>query len=327
MGFRKEERDMVTHIYNMPVFSGLENSEQLEIVTLLHPFSATALEELIKNPSDKDKIYFILAGRVEATLHDDRHITYVYEAGMAVNIIALYNKNYLLSQLSALTDSSGYWMSIEDFQAIQQKFPAIAFKILKNILKNICRDLRKENASAIETIESAPGSQRATNLFEPNLNKPSREAYEFVRSLPLFQKFTDEELNQLLDNMKEWKIQRNNILFSEGEPGRSCFLLVKGSIEVSVNHGGKNFRLAICGPGSLLGEVSLIHLGLRSATCVANEDIMVLELSKKEFNYLFNSYSSLSYKFLEVIAYDLISKYVSSLSSSEMSDKKILMEF
>jgi len=55
-------------------------------------------------------------------------------------------------------------------------------------------------------------------------------------------------------------------ILSEGEPGDSAYLIVKGSVEVTVGEGASARVVGMLGAGDVFGEMSLIDPGPRSAT-------------------------------------------------------------
>src|SRR5688500_13360593 len=123
MSFNKDEEEIISDIYNMPVFYGLEHNEQIAIAKLLQHFSASSAEELLDQQKQQNRVYFIVEGQVEATFNYDKRITQVYEGQNVINSIALYNNNYTLAHLVSQGKTSGYYMNTEDFPAIQKQFP------------------------------------------------------------------------------------------------------------------------------------------------------------------------------------------------------------
>src|ERR1700731_196086 len=61
-------------------------------------------------------------------------------------------------------------------------------------------------------------------------------------------------------------------IVSEGAEGKTAYLIVSGSVEVSVGQGAMAKVLATLNPGEVLGEMCLIEPGPRSATVTAVSD-------------------------------------------------------
>jgi CRP/FNR family transcriptional regulator, cyclic AMP receptor protein len=76
----------------------------------------------------------------------------------------------------------------------------------------------------------------------------------------------------------------NQILFSAGEEGDGCYRVDEGLLKASViEPGGDERILAILGPGSVVGELSMIDGAPRSASVVALRDSKLRFVSRTEF--------------------------------------------
>jgi CRP/FNR family cyclic AMP-dependent transcriptional regulator len=73
-------------------------------------------------------------------------------------------------------------------------------------------------------------------------------------------------------------------LFHEREPGESVLVLTSGRVKLScVTEGGREALLGIREPGELIGEMSAIDGGPRSATATALEPVEVIAVSREAF--------------------------------------------
>jgi CRP/FNR family transcriptional regulator, cyclic AMP receptor protein len=77
-------------------------------------------------------------------------------------------------------------------------------------------------------------------------------------------------------------LQAGQVLFSEGEPGSSMFVLIEGTASVCV--GGE--VLEIARPGALLGEMALVDSAARSASVIAGAGCRVLAVDRRQFDML-----------------------------------------
>ncbi len=74
--------------------------------------------------------------------------------------------------------------------------------------------------------------------------------------------------------MKEVRFKTGEVIFSEGDPSDHCFRIRSGSVEIRLKlpgllKRGRTETIATCGPGELIGEMSVIDAAPRSATAVA----------------------------------------------------------
>jgi CRP-like cAMP-binding protein len=93
---------------------------------------------------------------------------------------------------------------------------------------------------------------------------------------------------------------------SEGGPGGSCFIIVSGSVDVTVRARGRQQLLAQLPAGSIFGQVSLISGEARSATCSMLNNEVILELRRKPCEALLSAGSKTALKFLGALNQDLI---------------------
>jgi len=91
-------------------------------------------------------------------------------------------------------------------------------------------------------------------------------------------------------------------LFREGEAGDALYMVVKGEVDI-VKRGPSGERsLARLGPGSVLGEMSLITSEARSATARATADTRVLRVPAQRFRARMEGGSAAALKMTAAIA-------------------------
>ena len=83
--------------------------------------------------------------------------------------------------------------------------------------------------------------------------------------------------------MQTVTFKAGDTIISEGEEGESAFLIVSGSVEVTIGEGTKAKTLGTLEAGEVFGEMSLIEPGPRSATVRAVSDTECVATSYDEF--------------------------------------------
>ena len=94
--------------------------------------------------------------------------------------------------------------------------------------------------------------------------------------------------------MREVRFGAGETIFSEGDPSDHCYKIVSGTVEIrltvpGVMRRGRSEAIASCGPGELIGEMSLLDRTSRSASAVAVEPTVCLSYSAEEFVDLLES--------------------------------------
>jgi putative peptide zinc metalloprotease protein len=99
------------------------------------------------------------------------------------------------------------------------------------------------------------------------------------QSLP-FVRLSHERALWLADQVEQINVSAGEIIFSQGDPGDSCYLIRSGKIEIiATDAEGVEKRLALLTPPTLFGEATLISRDPRNATAraVENSELMLLK--------------------------------------------------
>lgn len=124
---------------------------------------------------------------------------------------------------------------------------------------------------------------------------------EVLKGVYLFKELRPDEMDLILSIAKEKKFKKDNLIFSEGEPGNAFYLIVSGSVRIStVVPGVGEEALAILKPGEYFGEMALIDDAPRSASAIANEASLLVSITKEDFLNLISENNALGYKLLWV---------------------------
>lgn len=99
------------------------------------------------------------------------------------------------------------------------------------------------------------------------------------------------------------RLKTGQRLFSAGDPGAGCYRLEQGLIKVLVSSPqGEDRIFSILGPGSIVGELSMIDGLPRSATIVALQDCVFRFVSRETFDQCVQSRPEVCQSFLAALA-------------------------
>jgi len=102
---------------------------------------------------------------------------------------------------------------------------------------------------------------------------------DLITKISIFAELSQHEIETVLSLMKERSLERDSVLFQEGDTGSELFIILKGKVAISVTvPSGEELRLAEMSTGSFFGEMSLIERLPRSATCRLLEDSSFISL-------------------------------------------------
>src|SRR5579862_6396015 len=132
---------------------------------------------------------------------------------------------------------------------------------------------------------------------------------ELLRSVWLFEGCSQRELNVLESAATEMELPAGKILTKQGELGRHFVVIVEGEVEV-IRDGT---RIAVLGPSSFFGEMSLLDGQPRTATATTLTPARVLMLTTDDFDQVLATMPSVDRKLLAVLAArlrDIEARYV-----------------
>jgi CRP-like cAMP-binding protein len=102
-----------------------------------------------------------------------------------------------------------------------------------------------------------------------------------VRAIPLFADLDDSELVQITQGLICKHVKRSEFLFRQGSDADSAFFVQRGALSVvSALPGGGEVHLANLGPGSMVGETSLVATGRRTASVRADTDVIGFSMER-----------------------------------------------
>jgi CRP/FNR family transcriptional regulator, cyclic AMP receptor protein len=121
----------------------------------------------------------------------------------------------------------------------------------------------------------------------------------FLRSVPVFLDLRTISLDVLLDFLEEKTFASGEVIFSEGEKGRTMYIIREGEVEVRRKaSSGQSVPIVPLGPGETFGEMTLVELEPRSATVVAKKKTTTYTLTNLD---LWNLYKTDTYAYVIIL--------------------------
>ena len=128
--------------------------------------------------------------------------------------------------------------------------------------------------------------------------------HNLLRSHPIFSSLTEEEIANLLrDEVSQERVySQGTVILRGGEVGDSVFLISSGSVQVTLGGTrGPFFPLAILQAGEIFGEMAVLERRPRSATVLAKEDCLLLEVAGEEIRKLLEAHLEMQVKMYTII--------------------------
>jgi CRP-like cAMP-binding protein len=108
-----------------------------------------------------------------------------------------------------------------------------------------------------------------------------------LQGMPIFGGIRDDVLRFLLERAPVVRVPRDRYFFRQDEEGQSMFVLEEGKVAVLKRWQGGDCLLRILERGDCFGEMALMDFFPRSASVLAVEDCVAIELSAASLHELY----------------------------------------
>ncbi len=124
-----------------------------------------------------------------------------------------------------------------------------------------------------------------------------------IATTELFENLPAETVERVANSAHRRELHRNDVLFVEGEPAASLFVVVHGRIAISNKSvDGRESMVALMEAGDLFGEMGLFDRNGRSAEARALEMSAVIEVPYEPLIALYESEPSLLWRVVAMLA-------------------------
>ncbi|HUN08614.1 MAG TPA: DUF1003 domain-containing protein [Aggregatilineales bacterium] len=124
-----------------------------------------------------------------------------------------------------------------------------------------------------------------------------------LRQIPLFQLLDDNELAALTDQLEVRKYWKGQMVFWQGSPGDTMFLVHSGRVELYIkDKNGDVVNLNCAEPGDMFGELALLDQQPRSANAKATADTTLLVIDQNDLRQLFQAYPAAAFDIMAMLS-------------------------
>ncbi len=125
-----------------------------------------------------------------------------------------------------------------------------------------------------------------------------KNSLKHLRYSPLFSSCSSKDLERIAKAGDQVTLAKGKTMTNQGEPGREAFIILSG--KAIVKRSGK--KVATLGTGSVVGELSLLDNGPRTATVVCDTECQVLVISRGNFLRVIDKVPALAHKLFGALA-------------------------
>jgi len=283
----------------------LDAAGAAQIFALAEPVSFVAGSRLVKQGEPARGAWLLRVGDVEARVSlsaGGEEAVARIAAGSYFGETALLDRGQCSASVVALGNVDGWFIEREAFRALVVSRNAAALSLQRALTATLAERLSTLNAALRK--QPAPEDREATPRTTANIRITQGASFPWRRFLPLlsfFQGFSENEIDVVSTALKPVTVKRGDALFVAGVPATSCFLVVRGAIEVSSRIADRERRVALLGPGSLVGYLSVLAGKPHGADALAREQSTLLEMPAAAFHALYGGSSGEAVKVQHVI--------------------------
>ena len=200
--------------------------------------------------------------------------------------MALIERGVCSATVVASANLDGWFVEREDFRALVASRDAAALDTQRTITRVLAGKLSalNERVRAHVAVEDRAASDLAP-AGDP-LAKAARSRHasfdwrSFLPVLPFFETFDDFEIDEFIAGAKVLELPRGAWAFVAGRPGDACYVVIRGALEIFTRSGNRERRVAIAGPGELVGFMAVITGAARANNARARETACLLEIPR-----------------------------------------------
>ena len=122
----------------------------------------------------------------------------------------------------------------------------------------------------------------------------------FLKRSSLFDEVRTSELKAVAAISKERLFKKDEYIIKEGEQGDTFFVVKSGFVKVVKNVNDSEVELAILSKEACFGEMVIFEDTLRSASCYALEDSVLLVIQRDELVEVIKQYPNVALKMFSV---------------------------
>ena len=129
-----------------------------------------------------------------------------------------------------------------------------------------------------------------------------RERATLLSTVPLFADLSKRHLRQLSKLASETNVRSGGYIVQAGQPGRAFYVILEGRAKVVRGVGPSGRRVATLGPGDFFGELALLDGGPRTASVIAEDDLVAVRVPRSAFRRMLRAEADVAIKLLENLA-------------------------
>ncbi len=282
---------------------------------MAQPVSFLEGAQLVRHGEAARGAWVLREGRVEAVIvvpGGGKTTVATLGPGSVFGEMSLIERGHYAATVVASTNVDGWFVEAEAFRSLAAVRGAAALGLQRTLTQLLSEKLRAVNAKV--RAQPAPEDRPATEPLPmtdplrdvPRARSASFDYRAFLGLLPLFHGFDAPEIEEAVAEARVFELPRGAWIFVEEHLAENCYAVVRGAVEVTDRGDGVDRRIAVLGPGQLVGHMALLDQGTHGASARAREDCALLEWDREAFKRLYQGSGGTTVKLMQAIQRNLL---------------------
>jgi CRP-like cAMP-binding protein len=297
-----------------PFLDRLDEPARKLLVSVARPISFAKGARLVRHGEAARGAWVLARGAAEASvvLPGGETLTVAKVGpGEIFGEMALCERGSCTATVTATEDIEGWFIGREDFRALVAQRDAVAQRVQHAVTLVLSEKLGALNERVLEVEEPGDGPAAGRDGPDPleRVQRSKKAPFNpgsFLPVLPFFEGFDDAEIGEVVAVSSFLDLPRGHALFSAGQACKAAFVVLRGAVEIIASRAGRERRMAVLGPGQIIGYMSLLEGRAHGSAARARESTLLLEIARNDFELIYFVTSSASTKLHRAIQRSLL---------------------
>jgi CRP-like cAMP-binding protein len=275
----------------MSFLDSLDAEARAQLLSVARPVHFERGAMLARHGDPARGAYVLREGTVEAvvTLPGGESLTVAQlGAGDVFGEMALLELGDCTATIRATSPVEGWFIAHEDFRAIVSQREPAAIRLQHAITTILAGKLAAVNAqllasAATEDRPARPPPPRDPLEGVPRLAAAPFDAHAILPRLPAFARFGAEEIDELFADARFLDLRRGHGVFRAGDEPMAAYVVLRGAVEIVAARAELERRVAVLGPGQLVGYMGVLRNARHSTSGYAREAAVLMEFPAPAF--------------------------------------------
>ena len=293
------------------VFSSLSPPQVGQLLRAMQPQELPAGAVLFHKGDPGDSMVIVVSGRLGVALDamGAAPPIAILGPGDAVGEMAFLDPAPRSATVIALSTVELLTLPHELLDALRKGAPDILSGLVIGVRDQVIATLREADRrikAALRFLTGRSGTRQLQAFADIDAAEPGvadgADSRVDLRAYEAFARYSDEELGLLVRAAPPVTFPDGTYLCREGAPGKACFVIVHGVVEILKRIGSEERLLGIIGAGEVVGHLALVDDAPRTASVRTRGQVVALQTNKERFQQLVTARHPVALHFQEQIA-------------------------